>query len=139
MISDELKTLTEKYISTTEALLADKKFGEGIFGMPDRSKSDPCHVNYFNAVKDVIEKVVAAGLSRTDADDIAEFLLRGNASHPCNNLASWMIMAVEQFSLQIIPFMSDSCKDDLSRFYSKKYPRLQRIPFQQQIVKALKK
>lgn len=139
MISDELKTLTEQYISTTEALLADKKFGEGIFGTPDRSKSDPCHVNYFNAVKDIIEKAVSDGLSQADADDITEFLLRENASQPSNNLASWMIMAVEQFSLQTIPFISDSLKDDLCHYYSKKYPRLQRIPFQQQIIKALKK
>ena len=139
MISDELKTITEEYISTTEALLADKKFGEGIFGMPDRSKSDPCHVNYFNAVKDVIEKAVAAGLSPAEADDITEFLLRGNASQPCNNLASWMIIAVEQFAMQTIPFISRSKKEELFQYYSKKNPRLQRMPFQQQIVKALKK
>lgn len=136
---DELKALTEQYITATDALIADKKFGEGIFGMPDRSKSDPCHVNYFNAVKELVEASVSSGVSTEEADAAATYLLRDNPSDTCNSLASWMIIAVEQFALQFIPSMSSQQKKDLLASYSKKYPRLQRMPFQQQIVKALKK
>ena len=57
-MKDQIKKLTEDYISATDALLANRKFGEGVFGMPDSARSSPVHMEYYNAVE---AAVAAAG------------------------------------------------------------------------------
>ena len=55
-MKDQLKKLTEDYISATDALLANRRFGEGMFGMPDSARSSPVHMEYFNAVETAVKE-----------------------------------------------------------------------------------
>ena len=111
MITDRLTKLTNDYIAQTDDLIQNRRPGEGIFGLPD---SDT-------------------------AEQLVRFLLAAEDSFPCSQLASWTLLAVQRLSLPLIPHLSTDAKKDLSSWFGKKVPRLQRMPVQQEIYKELKK
>ena len=69
-MKDLLKKLTEDYISATDALLENRRFGEGMFGMPDSARSSPVHMEYYNAVE--AAKVYNANISDHRATNIRD-------------------------------------------------------------------
>ena len=127
-MKDQLKKLTEDYISATDALLANRRFGEGMFGMPDSARSSPVHMEYFNAVEAAVKEYVSGTPQAETTDEAVRFLLTASEEIPCNNLASWMI-----------PLMSEEKRAEMYAWFNEHVPRLQRMPVQQKIIKALKK
>ena len=136
---EKITSATDEYIETTKRLIANRKFGEGIFGFNDTAKNDPCHINYFNFIEKTINEASESGLSSENAEEIAEFLLKAHAETNCNDLAAWMLIVIQKLALQLIPLLSKAKKEDLLAWYCSYVPRLQRLPIQNDIVKALKK
>ncbi len=136
---DHLKKLTEDYIDKTDDLLASRKLGEGFFGMPDSAKSHPCHTEYFNAVENTVKEYIAGEPDAETAEAAVRFLLTASDEYPCSNLASWMLVAIQNHALPLIPYLSKDVKAELYTWFSKHVPRLQRLPVQREIIKALKR
>ena len=138
-MKDQLKKLTEDYISATDALLANRRFGEGMFGMPDSARSSPVHMEFFNAVEAAVKEYVSGTPQAEITDEAVRFLLTASEEIPCNNLASWMLIAVQNHALPLIPLMSEDKRAEMYVWFNEHVPRLQRMPVQQKIIKALKK
>ena len=136
---DQIKKLTEDYISATDALLANRKFGEGVFGMPDSARSSPVHMEYYNAVEAAVNDYLAAAPQAEEADETVRFLLTASEEYPCSNLATWMLIAIQKHTLPLIPLMSDEKRAEMFSWFNTHVPRLQRLPAQRDIIKALKK
>ena len=138
-MTEQLKKLTENYISETDALLANRKFGEGMFGMADSARNSPIHMEYYNAVEAIIKEGLAGSLDSATADETVQFLLTAEEAFPCSTLASWMLVAIQNHALPLIPLMSKEKREELFTWFNKHVPRLQRLPVQREIIKALKK
>ena len=138
-MTEKLKNLTLRYIEATETLIAGRKFGEGLFGMPDSARSSPVHVDYYNAVEAAVKELAGEKPDAETADELARFLLKACHDYPSNTLAQWMIIAIQNHALPIIPYMSPAAKAELAAWYNEAFPRLQRLPNQDKIAKALKK
>ncbi len=138
-MTDQLKKLTEDYISATDELLANRKFGEGLFGMPDPARNSPVHMDYYNAVEAAVTEYLSGSPEPETTDDAVRFLLTASEEIPCSSLAAWMLIAIQNHALQMIPLMSDEKRAEMFNWFNKHVPRLQRLPAQQKIIKALKK
>ncbi|MBQ3373033.1 MAG: hypothetical protein IJG40_07870 [Oscillospiraceae bacterium] len=138
-MKDQIKKLTEDYISATDALLENRKFGEGVFGMPDSARSSPVHMEYYNAVEAAVNEYLSAAPQVEETDEAVRFLLMASEEYPCSNLATWMLIAIQRQALPLIPLMSDEKRAELYTWFNAHVPRLQRLPAQRDIIKALKK
>ena len=138
-MSHDLDSLTRRYIAATDELIGKRKFGEGLFGMPDSAKSSPIHMEFYNAVEASVSEAAGEAPDADTADDLVKFLLKASTNYPTGSLAGWMLVAIQNHALPIIPYMSAAVREELSVWYEKAFPRLQRMPNQQKIAKALKK
>lgn len=138
-ILQKITSATDEYIETTNTLIANRKFGEGIFGLNDHAKNDPCHMNYFNYIEKTVNEAVEGDISREDAEDLTEYLLKAHSELKSNNLAAWMLIVIQKLAMPLIPLLSAEKKSELLEWYTEYVPRLQRLPIQNDIVKALKK
>ena len=139
MITDRLTKLTNDYIAQTDDLIQNRRPGEGIFGLPDSAKSAPCHMEYYKNMEAAVQEIAGDKPDSDTAEQLVRFLLAVEDSFPCSQLASWTLLAVQRLSLPLIPHLSTDAKKDLSSWFGKKVPRLQRMPVQQEIYKELKK
>ena len=135
----ELKERTEEYIARVDGLLAARKFGEGVFGLPDSAKDSLCHKEYFEAVRAHVHELAASGPSEKDAADAAEFLLRAHKEYPASDLAAWMLLSVQQFAGELMPFLTKEKKKELASWYEREYPRRSRMPVQDEVLRLLRK
>ena len=138
-MTEKLEKMTLDYIAATEDLIAARKFGEGFFGMPDSARSSPVHMEYYNSVEAAVKELAGDEPDTATADSVVSFLLHADNDHPCSTLAQWMLIAIQNHALPLIPFMSDDARAKEYEWFNAKVPRLQRLPTQQKIAKALKK
>lgn len=136
-MAEELRKQTEQYIAQVESLLAARKFGEGIFGMPDSAKNSPCHMEYYEAMHARVQQLVNADSQQ--AEKAVHFLLHAHTDYTCSDLASWMLLSIQQLAKDLIPLLTEESKKQLSAWYEKQYPRFQRMPAQKEICRLLKK
>lgn len=138
-MTEQLKKLTLDYISATDQLLANRRFGEGIFGMPDSVKNNPIHMEYYNAMEKAVNDYLSGSPETDLTDEAARFLLTASETLPCSTFANWMLVAIQNHALPLIPLMSDEKRTELYSWFNEHVPRLQRLPVQVKIAKALKK
>ncbi len=135
---EKLKDLTQRYIEETDRLIAGRKFGEGLFGMPDSARSSPIHMDYYNAVEATVKEICESEPSSETAAAVVRFLLTAERDFPCSKLAEWTLVAIQNHALLLIPKLSAAERAELYEWYKKAVPRLQRMPNQEKIAKALK-
>ena len=138
-MTEKLTKLTKDYISETDDLIANRRPGEGIFGLPDHAKSSPCHMEYYNKIEAAVAEASGDKPDAGTAEQLVRFLLTAEDQFSCSQLASWTLLAIQRLSLPLIPYLSSEAKRDLYAWFGKKVPRLQRMPVQQEIYKELKK
>ena len=138
-MTEKLRQLTIEYLSATDKLIANRKFGEGLFGMPDSARSSPVHTEFYNAMEATVKELAGDAPDSETAEALVRFLLTAVEKFPCSKLAEWMLLAIQNHALPLIPFLSPESKAEIFAWYNKAYPRMQRLPGQQKIAKALKK
>ena len=138
-MTELLTQLTKDYITETDELIAARRPGEGIFGLPDSAKSAPCHMEYYNKMEAAVRELAGDEPDPETAEQLVRFLLTAEEAFPCSKLSSWTLLAVQRLSVPLIPYLSEDKRKELCVWFGKKVPRLQRMPVQQEIFKALKK
>ena len=136
---DTLIKLTKDYIAETDELIAHRRPGEGLFGMPDSAKNSPCHIDYYHKMEATVRELAGEKPDAETAETLVRFLLTAEDNFPCSKICIWTLTALQQLSLPLIPQLAPETKKDLAVWYGKKVPRLQRLPIQQQIYRELKK
>ena len=136
---DTLINLTKDYIAETDDLIAHRRPGEGLFGMPDSAKNSPCHMDYYHKMEAAVHELAGEKPDAETAETLVRFLLTAEDNFPCSKICIWTLTALQQLSLPLIPHLAPEPKKDLAVWYGKKVSRLQRLPIQQQIYKELKK
>lgn len=132
-----LEALYGNYIDTVQELERNLKPGEGLFGLHSSLKDSPCHERFAEDVKRLLEDF--RDTSPTSEDCAA--LLRYVFTVPENwcelKTAYWMLIAVQNFGIDLIDCLNISDAQELAELFSAYYPRRKRMPVQNRILKRL--
>ncbi len=128
-----MNQITEDYLETARSVIANAKPFAGAFGMKGGINDDPCHMNYYNAMKAALEE------ENTDAYESVRFLLNAERSYECPRAVSFMLIAVQGLAVDLAPRLSREQKEEFRQWMDDNVPRRMRLPVQDYLYKALKK
>lgn len=130
--SEDVRLIIENYIRETHEILVQAKPTDGLFGLGDDPRRNPCHANFYNRLKESLTEC-------EDPYECTKLLFEADSSFPCSDLARAMLTAIQGLALPLIPQLTDAQRDELRKWYDENIPRRRRLPIQQDLYKALKK
>ena len=83
---NQLIRLTKDYIAETDDLIAHRKPGEGLFGMPDSAKNSPCHMEYYHKMEAAVRELAGEEPDAETAETLVRFLLTAEDKFPCSKV-----------------------------------------------------
>ncbi len=125
------------YRQELEEFARTSKPTDGILGFGRCLKDDPCHDRFDGRVKEAVDSVCAASPTPEDAEKIVSLLLRSDPTG-WPTAAQWMLRAIERHTLPLIPFLAPEAAAAFQKEYAARYKRWERMPKQQEVLKALK-
>ena len=127
-----MKNLIEKYIAEVAALSASSRPLSGIFGFRGGVGDSPCHLAFYNAMKELTEA------EDCDAYEAVRLLLRADSSYEAPNAARFMLTAVQGLAIPLAERLNREQKAEFRQYFDEHIPRRRRLPVQDQLYKALK-
>ncbi len=138
---EALEMLRERYVSylqEVEKLEMDRKFGEGIFGLKGGPGDDPCHDRFAESLHAFYENYAAQKPDSASVRELMEYTCTAPLAHTKLRTAYWMLLAVQGLTQPLIRLLSPEDAGILADLYEKNYRRFERLPVQNQVIKALK-
>ena len=133
-----LEQAFEMYRQDLDEYERKRKPTDGLLGFGHSLKDDPCHERFDDRVKEAAEQLCA---SQPEAEDAERFIRRLLPPREAVSVwpvaAQWMLCAIERHTLLLIPFLSGEAAAAIRREYAARYKRWERLPVQQQVLKAL--
>ena len=111
---------------------------DGLLGFGRSEKDDPCHDRFYARVGKATEALVALRPSPEAARRAAELLLARDDLASWPRSARYMLQAAERHFLPLIPFLAPEDAAAIREKYTARYKRWERLPVQEQLLKALK-
>lgn len=133
----EIRKIYADYLEKTVWLDQNRKLGEGIFGTAG-PKTDSCHGNFADALQVRLDAAAQGGLSSASAREILEYMIETPVEQENNQLAYWMLLAVQGFTLPLAETLDPGDARLLLELYRRLYPKRQWLPVQKRLVDVLK-
>lgn len=134
----ELKDLYEQYKKEYAAVRKKASFFDGLFGMGNDPKKDPCHMRFYENAESWVKAFAAGDPSEEEAYAVTQLLLTAAQDHR-KQPEEWIMVAAQRLSLELIDLLSPDHCAQLESWYNKAYPRRIRLPIQNDIHKLLQK
>ena len=131
-----LRALIGDYLETAAELEAKRRPTDGLLGMRPGPADDPCHQR-FAAELEALLRECAAEASSAEAAEILRLLFDKADDKRMPLSAYWMLIAVQGFGSGLIPLLDKAEAAGLLELYSAQYPRWERLPVQNRILKQL--
>ena len=132
-----LRALIADYLDTVAELEAKRKPADGLLGLKPGPADDPCHDRFAEAVETLM-KESAASPSSGEAAETLSYLFEAAAEQKGSKSAYWMLIAVQGFGLELIDRLNAAEAKALRERYAALYPRWERLPVQDKLLKKLK-
>lgn len=133
-----LQTLTEDYRATVAALEAKRKPGDGLLGLKGGPEDDPCHERFAAEVEGLLKESAATSPTSGEAAAVLAYLLEAPDKQRDSKSAYWMLIAVQGFGMDLIDRLNAADAKALLERFTDRYPRWERLPVQNLILKKLK-
>ena len=136
-----LTQLNEYYEAYEEELMeryAKASPMAGFMGMGDHPRDDRCNEIFYYNVEKWVKEFYATKPSQQDAETVAEWILKLAQVHR-NDKTFWFCFAIQAHAKKLIPLMSREKARQLQVWYDDAYPKLERLPAQNEVYKALQK
>ena len=136
-----IETLKELYTTYQEDAVKVKKAAPrfaGILGLGDDPRKHPVHETFYNNVGKWIEGFVDSAPDQAQAMEAASFILEA----PGQNFQTegyWFFYACIGYIQSLIPFLSKADCKILADRLNVLYPKIERMPLQQETFKKLSK
>ena len=128
----------QRYFSAVERVMKNLKPGDGLFGLGNDPKRDPCHMVFYDALSELLSQVQSQPLREEELDALVTCILHLDAENAGQqDMVRLMLQAVQGLTLPLIPRISQSCAEELGKWYSRYYPRKDRMPNQSKVLRAL--
>lgn len=132
----QLAKLYEDYRLKVIEIRKKARFFDGVFGLGDDPKKDPCHEAFYQAVKEWIDAFAAGSPTPEEANAVVSFLLETPA-HNRESESYWFMYAVMVFMDPLIPYLNKADAKALAKRMNFLFPRYDRMPVHQVSYKKL--
>ena len=132
-----LEQAFETYRQELDDFIRKSKPTDGLLGFGRSLKNDACHDRFDERVKEAVEGICAASPAPGDAEKVVGLLLRYDPTG-WPTAAQWMLRAAERHTLPLIPFLAPEAAAAFQKEYAARYKPWERLPKQQEVLKALK-
>lgn len=110
----------------------------GFMGMGGHPRDDRCNDIFYRNIEKWVAEFLNTNPSREDAEAVAEWILKLAQVHR-NDKTFWFCFAIQAHSKKLIPLMSREKALELQKWYDEAYPKLERLPAQNEVYKVLQK
>ncbi len=132
-----LQALYKDYIEKALAAEKNRKPADGLFGFGKKAADDPCHEQFSESVETELKAFAETSPDSAEVRCVLEFMFQTPTAHQEPVSIYWMLEAVQGFAIPLIEKLSPQDAKRLKELYGSLYPRLQRLPIQNQVYDAL--
>lgn len=133
-----LKDIYSRYEAEAAAVRAEASAFDGLFGMGEDPRKDPCHMRFYEGVEQWVEAFQAEGPGEPAVYEAVSWILSAAADH-AGEATYWFLYAAQGLCRKLIPALSPEHCALLRRLYDERYPRRDRMPVQKEVYRLLKK
>lgn len=134
-----LEALYHDYIDTVRELERNRKLGDGLFGIKPGPADDPCHDRFAADAEKLLKEFGDTSPASEDCAAVLRYLFTAPEAWQELTSAYWMLIAVQGFGADLIGYLDPADAKALAELYSAHYPRQNRLPVQNKILKELKR
>lgn len=138
MVPERLKEIYDNYIEDVDRVFRSAKPVDGLLGLGDDPRKDPCHMRFYEDTEQWIGEFLAANPGEPEAFEAVRFMLETPAGYTGHN-GFWFMYAAQGLSRPLIPLLQGDHCAALRKFYDETYPRRDRMPVQKDVYRLLKK
>ena len=132
-----LRNLYEAYYEKCASLEQDRKPFAGVFGLSKGPADDPCHDRFAQDIAELLEEFRSEKPDSGEIRELLRFIYEAPLGHAEPRFAYWMLLAVHGLSLELIEGLDAEDAAGLRAWYAEAYPKRQRVPVQNKLLKAL--
>ena len=132
-----IRKMYEDYFEKALAAERNRKPTDGMFGIGKKPGDDPCHTEFAAELEAALNEYAAEKPASADVRALLAFMYSVPKSHEEPKSVYWMLLAVQGLTLPLIPLLSPEDAAVLKKGYAAQYRRWERLPVQQQVLKAL--
>ena len=134
----ELENAFADYRRAVDESMKRSRPTDGLLGFGRSLKDDACHDILDRQIDLSVGKLCRSGPDEATAERAVRMLLFREDLAQWPLAAQWMLIAIQRHSLPLIPFLSPGVAAALYKAYSAQYRPWERLPAQNEILKALK-
>ena len=133
-----LRGRVERYEEAVDSMTSRLRPGDGVLGMGRDPRRDPCHMAFYEEVGETVARFQATEPEAGEVVQAVRFLLTlGQGDR--RPLVRPMLEAAQGHALPLIPLLEPGQAEELAHWYGASYPRRQRLPIQERVLRALEK
>ena len=133
-----MERLTEDYLADADKLERSRKPNE-LFGLKFGPSDDPLHERFAKDLAELMKDFAAERPDSAALRAVLEKLFGAAKTYPEPRSAHWMLVAVQGLSKELIPGLSREDAAALTKDFEAAWPRRNRLPVQDDVLKLLKK
>ena len=133
-----LHAIYESYLDKTVKLELTRKFGAGWFGLKGGVADDPCHDRFADDLRAFFSET-AETCDSAEARELMEYVVAAPEKADAPRAAYWMLIAVQGLTQPLLPRLAAEDARAVCERLEKLFPRSQRLPVQDELVRALRK
>ena len=133
-----VQRLYGKYLEQVEQLEKNRKWGDGLFGLKGGPEDDPCHDRFVEDLEKLLENIRLREPDPEQVCQVLRYLYEAPLGHSQPKSIYWMLLAVHSLTPGLIERLSAENARSLYDWYEAAFPRRERLPAQNKVLKALK-
>ena len=137
--TDRFREIMTGYKEELEKSRKNRKITSGIFGFGGGPGDDPCHDAMDKQVGGLTAEIAEETVESEEISELVTAILREEKNREWSESAKWSVIAIQRYTIPLIPKIPADRKKEIDAWYEKAYPKRMRLPIQRQIVKELNK
>ena len=134
----ELREIYETYIQKVAAIMENASTFDGFWGWGDDPKKDACHMEFYKAVENHLQRLLQNHASEEVLFDAVDWVIRAAADHK-GTAVYWYMFAAHGLCKELVSLLTPAHCSGLREFYDEHYSKFDRMPVQRDLYKLLKK
>jgi len=136
---EKLESLCAAYCETAGQLEHSRRSLEGMFGLPGGPTKDPCHKRFLEDAAALLREFAEGRQDSSGARELLGFLFAYPKRTAAPKTAYWTLIAAQGQVRELIARLSGEDAAALAADYQALYPRRERLPVQDEILKLLQR
>jgi hypothetical protein len=135
----QIEKIYTEYIAAVKKIKSERKFTDGLMGFGTREDSFPCHNEFIEKLKNELNTIAQNTPSQAEAAEVLKYIYEAPIKNKGFQSAYWMMMAAHSVTECLFPLISDEQALEIAKWYAEIYPKWERLPAQDKVLKALRK